>query len=161
MDRRSSRCRPTNTSLYRSTRPHAARLSPQKPEQTFAQCALAAGKKNAGVLGLDLLSVAASAVPAGKGALSIGAAIIGSTTGAAAVGIGIAGNSAIGGVGATLGAGGHFTSNAMGIFDETVAAGVGAAKYLPALGTGIAVLGIGLDAFDALNEGGCFGGKGD
>ena len=77
------------------------------------------------------------------------------------MGVGVASHSLIGAGGATLGAAGHFTSNAMGIFDEAVAAGEGAAKYLPGLGTGIAAIGFGLDVYDSLKEGGCLGGKGE
>ncbi len=43
----------------------------------------------------------------------------------------------------------------MGILDGAVAEGVGAAKYLPGLGTGVAAIGLGLDVYDALSEGKC------
>jgi RHS repeat-associated protein len=122
-----------------------------KPKQTFAQCAIAAGKKNAGVLALDAVSVGASFVPGGKGLVSAGAAVAGSTTGVAGIGIGIANRDV---PGAAIGATGHYVSVASGLLDGAK----GLAENLPVIGQAVALGGAAYDIYNALDEGGCLGG---
>jgi RHS repeat-associated protein len=125
--------------------------TPQKTEQTFAQCALAAAIKNAGVLALDALSVGASFVPGGKGVVTAAAAAVGSTTGVAALGIGVVSRDI---PGAAIGAAGHYVSVGAYLLDGAK----GLASNLPVAGQAIAIGGALYDSYNALKEGGCLGG---
>ena len=124
---------------------------PQNTKQTFAQCALAAAKKNAGVLALDAVSIGASFVPGGKGVVTAAAAAVGSTTGVAALGIGVVNRDI---PGAAIGAAGHYVSVGAYLLEGAK----GLASNLPVAGQAIAIGGALYDSYNALKEGGCLGG---